>query len=189
LHASASSPFPFPSIGPGRRLPGSGHAAAGRLGPGASAGRAFDIAAQPLGGALHELARQAGLQLALDLALVLGRQAPAVQGHRDVGAALESLLRGSGLQGHVEQGMLTVQPVPAATGTEPSTLAEVKVVANQLGEITEGSGLYTPGAIATATRLVLTPRETPQSVSVVTRQKMDDFQLNSIDEVMEHTPG
>ena len=149
----------------------------------------FDIAAQPLGGALHELARQAGLQLALDLALVQGRQAPAVQGHLDVGAALESLLRGSGLQAHVKQGMLTVQLVPAATGTEPSTLAEVKVVANQLGEITEGSGLYTPGAIATATRLVLTPRETPQSVSVVTRQKMDDFQLNSIDEVMEHTPG
>ncbi|WP_347615083.1 TonB-dependent siderophore receptor, partial [Comamonas thiooxydans] len=89
----------------------------------------------------------------------------------------------------MKQGMLTVQLVPATTGTEPSTLAEVKVVANQLGEITEGSGLYTPGAIATATRLVLTPRETPQSVSVVTRQKMDDFQLNSIDEVMEHTPG
>ena len=60
----------------------------------------FDIAAQPLGGALHELARQAGLQLALDLALVLGRQAPAVQGHRDVGAALESLLRGRLLVRH-----------------------------------------------------------------------------------------
>ncbi|MEG0886459.1 MAG: TonB-dependent receptor plug domain-containing protein, partial [Janthinobacterium sp.] len=45
------------------------------------------------------------------------------------------------------------------------------------------------GTIATATRMVLTPRETPQSISVVTRQHMDDFALNSVDAVMRHTPG
>ena len=38
---------------------------------------------------------------------------------------------------------------------------------------TEGTGSYTTGATATATRLPLTLRETPQSVTVVTRQKMD----------------
>ncbi|WNP96857.1 hypothetical protein, partial [Pseudomonas aeruginosa] len=48
----------------------------------------------------------------------------------------------------------------------------------------EDSGSYTPGTIATATRLVLTPRETPQSITVVTRQNMDDFGLNNIDDVM-----
>ena len=62
-------------------------------------------------------------------------------------------------------------------------------MANQLGEITEGTGSYTPGTIATATRMVLTPRETPQSISVVTRQQMDDFGLTSIDGVINHTPG
>ncbi|MBN0134214.1 TonB-dependent receptor plug domain-containing protein, partial [Pseudomonas aeruginosa] len=36
---------------------------------------------------------------------------------------------------------------------------------------------------------VLTPRETPQSITVVTRQNMDDFGLNNIDDVMRHTPG
>ena len=63
------------------------------------------------------------------------------------------------------------------------------MTANQLGTITEGSGSYTPGTIATATRMVLSPRETPQSISVVTRQAMDDFSLKSIDDVMRHTPG
>src|SRR5690606_10289158 len=72
---------------------------------------------------------------------------------------------------------------------EAVQLDTVVINANQLGEITEGSGLYTPGAIATATRLVLTPRETPQSISVITRQQMDDFNLTSIDDVMEYTPG
>ena len=63
------------------------------------------------------------------------------------------------------------------------------MLANQLGTVTEGTGSYTPGTIATATRLVLTPRETPQSISVVTRQAMDDFNMKSIDDVMRYTPG
>jgi len=72
---------------------------------------------------------------------------------------------------------------------EPLALPTLKFTANQLGEITENSGIYTPGSIATATRLVLKPKETPQTISVITRQEMDDFNLNSIDDVMRHTPG
>lgn len=68
-------------------------------------------------------------------------------------------------------------------------LDATSVTSNQLGTITEESQSYTPGSIATATRLVLTPRETPQSISVITRKHMDDFGLNSIDDVMRHTPG
>lgn len=145
----------------------------------------FDVPAQPLAAALEQFARQANLQLAVAPALAQGRQGAAVQGEQDVHQALNALLQGSGLQGRVEGGTLTVQ----AASSGARTMSEVTVTSNQLGEITEKSGSYTPGAIATATRLVLTPRETPQSVSVVTRQKMDDFQLNAIDDVMSHTPG
>lgn len=69
------------------------------------------------------------------------------------------------------------------------TLQTVQVTANQLGTVTEGSDSYTPGTIATATRLVLSPRQTPQSISVITRQEMSDFALNGIDDVMKVTPG
>lgn len=167
----------------------------------------FDIPAQPLASALAQFASQAHLRLSAVPDLVQGSQAPALQGAQEVSQALATLLQGSGLQGRVEGGVLTVQAAaPAAASSSASasasaapsaasaagsevTLSEVTVRTNQLGEITEGSGSYTPGAIATATRLVLTPRETPQSVSVVTRQVMDDFQLHSIDDVINHTPG
>ena len=56
------------------------------------------------------------------------------------------------------------------------------------GMITEGSGSYTSGASNTATRMVLSPRETPQSVTVITREQMEDFDLNSVAEVMQRTP-
>jgi outer membrane receptor for ferric coprogen and ferric-rhodotorulic acid len=76
---------------------------------------------------------------------------------------------------------------PARDGAQ--TLQTVQVTANQLGTVTEGSDSYTPGTIATATRLVLSPRQTPQSISVITRQEMNDFGLNGIDDVMKVTPG
>lgn len=82
------------------------------------------------------------------------------------------------------QGEDKAKPAPAS-----QTLQTVQVTANQLGTITEGSGAYTPGTIATATRLVLTPRQTPQTISVITRAQMDDFGLDGIDDVMRVTPG
>lgn len=43
---------------------------------------------------------------------------------------------------------------------------------------------YAAGATRGATRLELTPRETPQSVSVATRTQMDDFGLDSANDVL-----
>ncbi|MBW3549636.1 MAG: TonB-dependent receptor plug domain-containing protein [Proteobacteria bacterium] len=48
---------------------------------------------------------------------------------------------------------------------------------------------YTAGDNSSATGLVLSPRETPQSVSVVSRQQMEDFGLDNINEVLESTTG
>lgn len=48
---------------------------------------------------------------------------------------------------------------------------------------------YTVRDSASATRLDLSLRETPQSVSVVTRAKMDDFKLNSVNDMLASVPG
>ncbi|MBW7900188.1 MAG: TonB-dependent siderophore receptor [Rhodocyclaceae bacterium] len=143
----------------------------------------FDQPAQPLAQALGQFTRQAGLQLLTAPELLRGQQAQAIQGARNAGEAVGQMLRGTGLRGRIDGKILVIE------ADEATTLAPVTVTANQLGEITEGSGSYTPGTIATATRLVLTPRETPQSISVITRQEMDDFNLRAIDDVIRHTPG
>lgn len=54
---------------------------------------------------------------------------------------------------------------------------------------TEDTGSYTTGMTRAATGLSLAPRETPQSLTVVTRQRMDDQQLNSVRDVLENTTG
>lgn len=48
---------------------------------------------------------------------------------------------------------------------------------------------YVAGSTESATRLELTPRETPQSVSVITRRQLDDFGLDNLNEVLANTPG
>ncbi|SDU93798.1 TonB-dependent siderophore receptor [Pseudomonas mucidolens] len=68
-------------------------------------------------------------------------------------------------------------------------LVSTHITADNLGSATEDTGSYTTGAMSTATRLNLSIKETPQSVSVVTRQQMDDFKLGSLSEVMNQTTG
>jgi outer-membrane receptor for ferric coprogen and ferric-rhodotorulic acid len=145
----------------------------------------IDVPAQSLGSALQAFGRQANLQVLYSPTDVEGKRSNAVKGKLDPDRAITTLLQGTGV-GYGLQGNTLSISLQASTGIE---LGATQVTANQLGTVTEGTGSYTPGTIATATRLVLTPRETPQSISVVTRQAMDDFALSSIDDVMRHTPG
>lgn len=74
----------------------------------------------------------------------------------------------------------------------PLTLGEVKINAESgvAGTATtEGSGSYTTGAMSTAVGLPLSIRETPQSVSVITRQRMDDQGMNDLNDVVKYAPG
>jgi len=75
--------------------------------------------------------------------------------------------------------------------SRPATLelGATAITSTQLGSITEGSDSYTTGAMSTATKLPLTLRETPQAVTVITRQRMDDQAMTSINDVVRATPG
>ncbi|WP_420801034.1 TonB-dependent siderophore receptor [Pseudomonas chlororaphis] len=147
----------------------------------------LDIPVQSLGTALQEFGRQTNLQVLYSPQDVQGKQSTAVKGKMDTQRAIGILLTGSGIRYSLQGNSLTLSATSA--GAEGLELSPTQVTANQLGNVTEGTGSYTPGTIATATRLPLTLRETPQSISVVTRQHMDDFALNSVDAVMRHTPG
>ncbi|MDG9969296.1 ferric-rhodotorulic acid/ferric-coprogen receptor FhuE [Achromobacter mucicolens] len=71
-----------------------------------------------------------------------------------------------------------------------ATLPSVQVVGDTANaNTTEGTGSYTPRATAASTGLSLSLRETPQSVTVMTRQRMDDEDMRSLADVMASTPG
>ncbi|WLH86702.1 TonB-dependent siderophore receptor [Pseudomonas sp. FP2338] len=152
------------------------------------AAQAYDIPAGPLGTSLNRFAQQAAVAIVFQPQALEGLQSPGLKGTFATQDGFDRLLQGSGYravkgaQGYALQAIAT-----ASSGT--MELGPTEVTATQLGNVTEGTGSYTPGTIATSTRLILTPKQTPQSVSVVTRQHMDDFGLNNVDDVMRHTPG
>lgn len=83
----------------------------------------------------------------------------------------------------------TATPDESSSDQQVLTLGATNVNADQLGETTEGTGSYTTGAMSTATKLPLSMRETPQAVTVITRQRMDDQAMTSVNDVVRATPG
>jgi len=77
---------------------------------------------------------------------------------------------------------------PAAAASAAVELPTVKVSARQ-DHATEGTGAYTTGTTTTATKMGLSLRETPQSISVVTRTLIDDFALRSVNDLLGGVTG
>ncbi|WP_414985827.1 TonB-dependent siderophore receptor [Acidovorax sp.] len=166
--------------------------------PAAEAARAYDIAPGPLGQTLVAIAQQSGRTVSVDPALVAGLQAPAVRGSYTPEQAAQAALAGSGLTltrnangvwgvaRAASQAPATAQGVTQAT----AVLSEVTVTADAARDgTTEGTGSYTTDITRTATGLALSPRETPQSVTVVTRQQMDDQAATSVQDALQSTTG
>lgn len=145
----------------------------------------LSIAAQPLAQALNELARKTGTTFVAAPALLVNKQAPALSGKLTLRQALDRLLAGSGLLAHIDGDAITLTTAPKP-GAE-SVLQEVQVKA-KAEQSTEGTGSYTARAL-TIGKGVQTLRETPQSVTVITRQRLDDQNLQTVGEVLLQTTG
>lgn len=74
---------------------------------------------------------------------------------------------------------------------QDETLEEVKVSASSQGgnAPSEKTRSYTVKSTASATRLDTSLRETPQSVSVMTREQIDDFKLTSVNDALDLVTG
>lgn len=77
----------------------------------------------------------------------------------------------------------------AAEQGKVETLDPLVVVGSAEQAAAEQKDSYQARSSSAATKLNLTPRQTPQSVSSITRAQLDDFQLNSINDALKSTPG
>lgn len=153
----------------------------------------FRIAAGPLAPALRQLASTAGIMLTFTAEQTDGKHTAGVAGPHSASGALALLLAGSGLQAvQLDTGafVLRVDRTHAAGASEAATLPLVTVTGTTTAEgTTEGTQSYTTGSMNTATRLNLSMRETPQSVTVITRQLIQDQNLATVNDVVQAAPG
>ncbi|HEX8596656.1 MAG TPA: TonB-dependent siderophore receptor [Pseudomonas sp.] len=148
----------------------------------------LDMPAQPLATSLNQLGQASGIQVIFDSQLVSGKQAPKVRGDLEPAQALQHLLAGSGLTVSMEGNSARIgQTTQGAIALDGVNINADYGIAGEA--TTEGSRSYTTGSMNTATKLPLSIRETPQSVSVITRQRMDDQGMNDLNDVVKYAPG
>ena len=150
----------------------------------------FQVPAGDLAAALRQVASQSRVILSFTPEQTRGKTSAGLIGRHDVLAALNGVLRGTGLKAERSaNGSYVLRPAQSESGANAiAMMPEVSVKAQQ--DATEGSGAYVSALpVSTATPLGLSIRETPQSVSVITQQRMQDQGLSTIAQVMAQTPG
>lgn len=156
----------------------------------ASAQKTYNIPAGPLSPALSAFAGSAGVNLSSEPALTDGLRTQGLQGSYTVQEGFARLLTGSGLTAVSRGGnVYTLSKLPPSSNVAPheATLPAITATAAAT-PTTEGSDSYTTRAL-TIGKMTQSIRETPQSVTVVTRKQMDDQNLVTLDQVLEHTTG
>ncbi|MBB4866283.1 outer membrane receptor for ferric coprogen and ferric-rhodotorulic acid [Pseudomonas nitritireducens] len=150
---------------------------------------AFDIPAGSLEDAIAAFSDVAGVSVSYEPGATDGRQSPGLRGRFAASTALMLLLDGSGLQAVERQaGSFTLR---AANADADSALqmSETIVMGQGMGEMTENSHSYTTGLVSVGSKTPVSLKDTPQSVSVITRQMIDDRQLTTLPDAMRRTPG
>lgn len=153
--------------------------------------KVYRIAAGPLDEALGGFAAAAGVSVTVPPALVQGRNTRGLDGGFTVREGFARLLAGSGLEVTGGAGGAFALRRAAAGDTEASgnTLALVTVTAQaERAATTEGTRSYATRA-TTIGKTEQALKDIPQSVSVVTRQRMDDQNLLSLSDVVSNTTG
>lgn len=162
--------------------------------------RNFNIPAGPLEDALNRFGQDAGLVLAFPPETVAGLRSPGLQGSHGVRDGLTRLLEGTGVRAvqqpngvYVFQRQAATTPAAALAPTAAAatlSLAEIRVQARRAASgTTEGTGSYTNQITSIASKTDQSFREIPQSVSVVTRQLLDDRKAVDVEQAMALTPG
>ncbi|WP_095137453.1 TonB-dependent siderophore receptor [Pseudomonas sp. Irchel s3a10] len=153
----------------------------------ASGVRAYNLPAAPLSTTLNQIASQGGLALSLNPSLAAGKTSAPVNGQYDAAGALRAALQGTGLQ--LEQsstGTYTLVAVPEGTLALPETaVIGVENLETAWGPVEGYTATRTAAGSKTDTALV----EAPRSISVATRQQMDDRSVHSLDDAVRYMPG
>ena len=184
---SAGSPAPARAAAPGDAAPGDRASVAAELAQGTDE-RAFDIAAQSLADGLMAFKEQSGLQLAYKSGDVAGLATRGVSGTMTQAQALVRLLAGTGLTYEFTANSTVTLTRIDTTGDNRLTLGTIAIEGR--GESAWGPvDGYVAKRSATGSKTDTPINEVPQSISVVSRARMDDMGARTVGEALTYQAG
>ncbi|MCY1271377.1 Ferrichrome outer membrane transporter/phage receptor [compost metagenome] len=155
--------------------------------PLAASAEQYQLSAAPLASTLNRIAGDAGIVLSIDPALTAGKTAQPVQGDYDALGALNAALRGSGLQlVQSSAGTYSLAPLPQDAMALPATNIDAAGVSESAWGPVEG---YVVTRTAAGTKTDTPILEVPRSVSVVTREQLDERPVLNLNDALRYTAG
>ncbi|MDN5088230.1 TonB-dependent siderophore receptor [Aliarcobacter butzleri] len=146
----------------------------------------YSIEKQSLKDAIEKISKKANKPYIASGEIFDGKTSNAIKDITGTQNALDEVLKNSGLEAVLEDGAIIIKKLPViGQGTVLEQISVNEVSLNT----TEGTGSYTTERMNTATKLNLSQRDTPQSVSVMTRQQIEDFGYTTLDDAMKNMTG
>lgn len=171
-----------------------------------AAAHEFNVPSQPLAQAAIRFTEQAGVQLVFDASTGRGVTSNAVVGRFTVGQALDQLLGGTGLVWRLlGNGTVTIErPLAGARtlgavqveGVQTDAFASLNGFGAGAGgngssdpTATEGTGSLTTNGATVASKTPQSLKDTPQSVTVMTTERIQQQNLTDMTSALAYMPG
>ncbi|RXK14510.1 TonB-dependent siderophore receptor [Halarcobacter mediterraneus] len=102
--------------------------------------------------------------------------------------ALDKLLQGTGLKAIIKnEAIVIVKSEVKNSSKNGNDLGTFDIISRSTK--TDNTSSYTLGETSTATKLNMSLKETPQSISIMSRQRIEDQGLDGMIQLLEQTPG
>ncbi len=149
------------------------------------ASKTYNIPAGALNKALDQFVKQSGIRLFFDAEQTKAITTQGLTGLFEAPDGLMMLLMGSGLQAIPQtNGYVIKQSVSTTTSKEaiPTVLPSIEVTAGSVAR-------YQATSSVTATKTNTLLRDVPQSISVITRELIEDQSIQSLGDAVRYIPG
>ena len=163
--------------------------------PTAAEAKTYAIAAGPLGAALSTFATQAGVLLSFDPVVTQGKTTTGLNGSYTISQGFDALLKGSGLAAKQEAdgSYALAKALLPKSAASSNMLPEVAVTADSTQDHDEAVTGQVVGYVAkrstTATKTDTPLIETPQSISIITKDQLEVQGARSLRDAIGYTPG
>jgi len=151
----------------------------------------YNMPAGSLEDSLNTFAKQAGITLTFDPAIVKGKNVAAVKGGLSQKEVLERLLKNTGLEAVTRDGAIVVQPIPHSSNSEQ--LEEVVVKSSKEASHRDLSKPFAGGQVAKASRVGILGNvdifDTPFSTQSFTDEFALDQQARRVADIIEVDPS
>ncbi|WP_052502540.1 TonB-dependent siderophore receptor [Halarcobacter anaerophilus] len=134
----------------------------------------YTIKSQSLKEAIEVISKKSKIPYIVNGKLLENKTSKAVKDIKGTKNALNQILENSGLGADIEDGAIIIKEKKDVQGE--SSLDEVIIYGNL-------------DKTQTATKLNLSNMETPQTVSIISRNQIDDYSLNDMGSVLDYVPG